>query len=82
MIQETLKIPKITIHELPEDESFEVLQINTTETWVTPYKCYLVDGLLPVEPVEAKIVKRNAGRYTLIYENLFCHGYTHPPAPV
>jgi len=27
--------------------------------------------------MEAKIVKRNAWRYTLVYGNLFCHGYTH-----
>ena len=28
--------------------------------------------------MEAKIVKRNAGRYTLIDGNLFRHGFTHP----
>jgi len=28
--------------------------------------------------MEAKMVKRNAGRYTLINGNLFRHGYTHP----
>jgi len=28
--------------------------------------------------MEAKMVKRNAGRYTLIDGNLFRHGYTHP----
>jgi len=52
--------------------------INTTKTWVTPYKRYLADGLLSVEPAEAKIVKRNTCQYTLIDKNLFRHGYTHP----
>jgi len=78
MIQETLKIPRISIHELPKDESFEVLHISIIETWVIPYKRCLVDGLLPDEAAEAKIVKRNTGWYTLIDENLFRHGYTHP----
>jgi len=78
MIQETLKVPRITIHELLEDESLKILQIITTDTWVTPYKRYLADGLLPTKLVEAKIVKRNSGRYTLIDGNLFRHGYTHP----
>jgi len=60
------------------DEFLEVLQVDTTNTWITPYKRYLTDGLLPTEPLEARIVKRNAERYTLIEGNLFCHGYTHP----
>jgi len=66
MIQETLKVSRITIHELPEDEPFEVMQISTIDTWLTPYKQHLADGLLPSEPVEAKIVMRNACQYTLI----------------
>jgi len=78
MIQETLKVPRITTHELFEDEFLEVLQVNTTETWVPPYKRYLVDGLLPIMPMEAKIVKRNVGQNTKIDGNLFRHGYTHP----
>ena len=78
MIQETLKVPRITTHGLWEDEFLEVLQVDTAKTWITPYKRYLANGLLPVEPTEAKIVKRNAGRYTLIDGNLFRHDYTHP----
>jgi len=77
MIQETLKAPRITTYGLLGDEFLGVLQIDTTETWITPNKCYLADGLLPVEPMEAKIVKRNTGRYT-IDGNLFRQGYTHP----
>ncbi|XP_068466354.1 uncharacterized protein [Phaseolus vulgaris] len=78
MIQETLKVLRITTYGLLGNEFLEVLRVNTTETWITPYKRYLVDGLLPVEPMKAKIVKRNARQYTLIDGNLFRHGYTHP----
>jgi len=45
---------------------------------MTPYKRYLADGALPVEPEEGKKVKRNAARYTLVHGVLFRHGFTHP----
>jgi len=41
---------------------------------MTPYRRYLVDGILLLEPTEAKVVKK----YTLIDWDLFRHGYTHP----
>jgi len=47
-------------------------------TWITPYQRYLGDDLLPDEPAEAKAVKRNSGKYTMIDGNLFRHGYTRP----
>ena len=71
-------MPRITTYDLLEDESLEVLQVDTVETWITPYKCYLDDGVLPTEPIEAKTIKRNATKYTLVDGKLFCHGYTHP----
>jgi len=78
MIQETLKVLRIITHMLLAYELLEFLHVDIAETWITPYKCYLADGLLPAEHTEAKIVKRNAGQYTLIDGNLFCHSYTHP----
>ena len=44
---------------------------------MTPYKRYLADGALPVEPEEGKKVKRNGARYTLVDGVLFRHGFTH-----
>ena len=52
--------------------------VDEGETWMTPYRRYLADGLLPLEAAEARVVKINAGRYTLVDRNLFRHGYTHP----
>ena len=43
---------------------------------MTPYQHYVVDGMLPAEAVEAKVIKRNAERYTLVDGKLFRHGYT------
>ena len=45
---------------------------------MTPYRHYLADGLLPQKSMEAKIVKKNAGKYTLVDGKLFRHGCTHP----
>ena len=75
MTQETLKVPRIT-YGLLGHEFLEVWQVNI-ETWITPYQRYLAEELLPAEPTEAKTVKRNAGKYTLIDGKLFRHGYTH-----
>jgi len=66
LTQDTLKVPKISIYGLSGEELLEVLQVDIVETWMTPHQCYLVDGILPTEPVEVKAVKRNARRYTLV----------------
>jgi len=39
---------------------------------------YLPDGMLSAKPVEAKVIKKNLGRYILVDQKLFRHGYTHP----
>jgi len=44
---------------------------------MTPYKRYLADGILLFEPMEAKKIKENAAKYTLIDGELFRHGFTH-----
>jgi len=44
---------------------------------MTPYRCYLVDGILPLEPTEPRKIKKNSSKYTLIDEKLFRHGFTH-----
>ena len=71
LTQETLKVPRIVAYDIPVDELVVVLQVDIAETWITPYQCYLVDGLLPVDSTEAKIIKRNAGKYTLLTAKCF-----------
>jgi len=44
---------------------------------MTPYRRYLVDGILPLEPDEGKKIKRNYAKYTLMDGELFRHGFTH-----
>ena len=61
-----------------EGKGVQVCGLEEGDTWMTPYRRYLVDGILPAEPEEGKKIKRNAARYTLVYGILFRHGFTHP----
>lgn len=78
LAQETLKTPRISTYALPGEKSMQVCLVEGGETWMTPYQRYLADGILPLEPIEVRVVKKNSSRYTLIDGNLFKHGFTHP----
>ena len=80
LTQDTLKTPRISTYaDMPEERrQMEVCVLAEGDTWMTPYKWYLADGTLPVEPEEGKKVKRNSARYTLVDGVLFRHGFTHP----
>ena len=45
---------------------------------MTPYQHYLADEVLSLEPTEARKIKKNSNKYTLIDGKLFRHGFTHP----
>jgi len=55
----------------------QVYHVEEWETWMTAYQCYLADGILPLDPAEARKVKKNSSKYTLIDGKLFRHGFTH-----
>jgi len=56
----------------------QVCVVEEGDTWMTPYRRYLADEMLPLEPAEAKKIKRNSVKYTLVNGKLFKHGFTHP----
>jgi len=60
------------------DEAMQVCLVKGGETWITPYKLYLAYGILPLESAEARKIKKNSSKYTLIDGELFKHGFTHP----
>jgi len=60
------------------EEAMQVCLVEGGETWMTPYKRYLADGVLLLEPAEARKIKKNSAKYTLINGELFRHGFTHP----
>ena len=77
LTQETLQTPKISIYPILGKESMQVCLVEGGETWMTPYKRYLADGILPLESAEARKIKKNSAKYTLIDRELFRHGFTH-----
>jgi len=56
----------------------QVCVLEEGDTWMTPYKRYIADGILLAEPGEGKRINRNSTRYTLIDGALFKHRFTHP----
>ncbi|XP_068474966.1 uncharacterized protein [Phaseolus vulgaris] len=78
--QETVRAPCISTYVASPDEEkgVQVCALEEGDTWMTPYRRYLADGILPAEPEEGKKTKRNAARYTLVDGILFRHGFTHP----
>ena len=78
LTQETLQTPKIGIYPVLGEEAMQVCLVEGGETWMTPYKRYLTDGILPLESAEARKIKKNSAKYTLINGELFRHGFTHP----
>jgi len=78
LTQETLKTPRISTYPVLGEESLQVYLVEGGETWMTPYKCYMVDGILPLEPTKARKIKKNSATYTLIDGELFRHKFTHP----
>jgi len=78
LTQEILKTPRVSTYPTLREESLQVYLVEGGETWMTPYKRYLADGILPLEPTEARKIKKNSAKYTLIDGELFRHGFTHP----
>jgi len=78
LTQETLRTPSISAYPVLEGEPMHICIVEEGDTWMTPYRRYLADGILPLEPAEAKKIKRNSTKYTLVDGKLFRHGFTHP----
>ena len=82
MTQETLKTPKIGTYPVPREKSLQVCLVEEGKIWMTTYKRYLVDGILPLEPTEVRKIKKILNKYTLIDGKLFRHGtWVHSPYP-
>ncbi|XP_068500591.1 uncharacterized protein [Phaseolus vulgaris] len=52
--------------------------VEEGDTWMMPYRRYLADGILLLESAEAKKIKKNSAKYTLVDGELYRHGFTHP----
>jgi len=75
LTQDTLKTPRISVYPVARERLSQVYQVETGETWMTPYQRYLAYGILPLEPTEARKIKKNLSKCTLIDGKLFRHGF-------
>ncbi|XP_068466373.1 uncharacterized protein [Phaseolus vulgaris] len=76
--QETLRTPRVRAHPVGEIKMTQVCAVHEPDTWITPYQRYIADGLLPMDSTEARKVKRNSSKFTLIDGELYRFGFTHP----
>ena len=61
-----------------EGDPMQMCTVEEGDTWMTPYRRYLADGILPLEPEEGKKIKINSAKYTLVDGDLFSQGFSHP----
>jgi len=66
--------PSISVYSASpkEKDPMQVCALEEGDTWMTPYRHYIADGILPAEPEEGKKIK------TLVDGALFRHGFMHP----
>jgi len=57
-----MKTPSISRYPTIKEISSQIYQVETGETWMTPYKHYLANGILPLELTEAKKIKEKFGQ--------------------
>ena len=50
------------------------ITIHEPDTWITPYQRYMADGVLPMDSTEARKIKKNSSKFTLIDGELYMLG--------
>jgi len=78
LTQETLRMPRVRAHPAGATRMTQVCAIHEPDTWITLYQRYMADGVLPMESTEARKIKKNSSRFTLIDGELYRFGFTHP----
>jgi len=78
LTQETVKTPRISRYPVAGEIAPNIYQVESGETCMTAYQHYLANGILLLEPAEARKIKKNLSKYTLIDRKLFRYGFTHP----
>uniref|UniRef100_A0A5B7BB47 Reverse transcriptase domain-containing protein n=1 Tax=Davidia involucrata TaxID=16924 RepID=A0A5B7BB47_DAVIN len=56
----------------------QICPILQTQTWMDPIICYLKDGTLPEEKVQARKIKLKSARYVIISDQLYRRSYSQP----
>lgn len=61
---------KLEVQKFPSIEEFYMFEIQGGMSWTTPITSYLKDGCLPLDPNEARKIKKRATRFTLLNDML------------
>ena len=67
--------------EVLQSSSISELSINSVnkgETWMTPIIKYLENGELPLDKVEAYVLRTKAAHYVYKFRQLYKQGYSNP----
>ena len=78
LTQETLRSPRIRACRGERVNMTQVCATHEPDTWITQYQRCLADGLLPLDPTEARKIKKNSSKFTMIDGELYRFGFTHP----
>ncbi|XP_068480871.1 uncharacterized protein [Phaseolus vulgaris] len=71
LAQETLRTPRVRACLAEEVKTMQVCAIHEPDTWITPYQRYMADGVLPMNSTEARKIKKNSSKFTLIDGELY-----------
>jgi len=78
LTQEMLRTPSVSAYPVSLGDPMQGCVVEEGDTWMMPYRRYLADGILLLESAEAKKIKKNSAKYTLVDGELYRHGFTHP----
>ncbi|XP_068466339.1 uncharacterized protein [Phaseolus vulgaris] len=65
--QETLRTPRIRAFPVGEIKMTQVCAVHELDTWITPYQRYMADGVLPMDPTEARKSGTHETPFSLVY---------------
>lgn len=60
------------------DKGIEVQQVEHESSWTDPIFKYLIDEVLPSDPIEARRINWMASQYLLLDETLYKRSFTLP----
>lgn len=67
---------KLEEQKSPSIEEFQTFLVHTNTSWTNPILSYLKDGRLPSNPEEAKKVKKQAAKFTVLNNELYKRGFS------
>ncbi|KAL4580201.1 hypothetical protein LXL04_016385 [Taraxacum kok-saghyz] len=77
-LTKTVLVEILPQRSINETQQQALAVVATSNSWIEPYKKYLLQGTLPTCEQEARKIRINAVKYTLIGQDLYRKGYSTP----